>query len=37
MSNQRDDLRDLVPFLQFKRREKHPWWSITFNKGKVAG
>ena len=22
-----DALRDLVPFRQFKKREKHPWWS----------
>ena len=22
-------LRDLVPFVQFKKREKHPWRSIT--------
>ena len=30
-----DALRDLVPFVQFKKREKHPWRSITFSK--VAG
>ena len=24
-------LRDLVPFVQFKRREKHPWTSVTFS------
>ena len=30
-----DVLRDLVPFVQFKKREKHPWRSVTFNK--VAG
>ena len=30
-----DILRDLVPFAQFKKREKHPWRSVTFNK--VAG
>ena len=24
-------LRDLVPFVQFKKREKHPWRSVTFN------
>ena len=30
-----DVLRDLVPFAQFKKREKHPWRSVTFNK--VAG
>ena len=28
-------LRDLVSFKQFKKREKHPWRSVTFNK--VAG
>ena len=28
-------LRDLVPCAQFKKREKHPWRSVTFNK--VAG
>ena len=21
---------DLVPFAQFKKREKHPWMSVTF-------
>ena len=26
-----DVLRDLVPFLQFKKCEKHPWRSVTFN------
>ena len=25
-----DVLHDLVPFVQFKKREKHPWWSVTF-------
>ena len=30
-----DVLRDLVPFAQFKNREKDPWRSATFNK--VAG
>ena len=30
-----DALRDLVPFIQFKIREKHPWSSDTFSK--VAG
>ena len=30
-----DALRDLVPFVQFKKREKHPWRSVTFRK--VAG
>ena len=30
-----DALDDLVPFVQFKNREKHPWMSVAFNK--VAG
>ena len=30
-----DALRDLVPFVQFKKREKHPWRSVIFSK--VAG
>ena len=25
-----DVLRDLVSFVQFKKREKHPWRSVTF-------
>ena len=25
-------LRDLVPFVQFKKREKHPWRSVTLSK-----
>ena len=25
-------MRDLVPFAQFKKREKHPWRSATFSK-----
>ena len=25
-----DALRDMVPFVQFKKREKHPWRSATF-------
>ena len=25
-----DVLCDLVPFVQFKKREKHPWRSVTF-------
>ena len=29
-----DVLRDLVPFAQFKKREKHPWRSVTFGKDK---
>ena len=28
-------LRDLVPFVQFKKREKHPWRSVNFST--VAG
>ena len=28
-------LCDLVPFVLFKKREKHPWRSVTFSK--VAG
>ena len=28
-------LRDLVPFVQFKKREKRPWRSVNFSK--VAG
>ena len=28
-------LRNSVPFLQFKKREKHPWRSVTCSK--VAG
>ena len=27
-----DVLSDLVPFVLFKKREKHPWKSITFSK-----
>ena len=27
-----DVLCDLVPFVQFKKREKHPWRSVTFSK-----
>ena len=30
-----DALRDLVPFVQFKKREKHPRRSVNFSK--VAG
>ena len=30
-----DELRDLVPFAQFKKPEKHPWRSVNFRK--VAG
>ena len=28
-------LRDLIPFVQLKKREKHPWESVTYSK--VAG
>ena len=31
----KDPLHDLVPFVQFKKREKHPWGSVNFSK--VAG
>ena len=27
-----DVLRDLVSFVQFEKREKHPWRSVTFSK-----
>ena len=27
-----DVLWDLVPFVQFKKREKHSWRSVTFRK-----
>ena len=30
-----DTLRNLVPLVQFKKHEKHPWKSVTFSK--VAG
>ena len=30
-----DVLRDLVPFVQFKKREKRPWRNVTLSK--VAG
>ena len=26
-----DALRDLVPFVQFKKREKRPWRSVNFS------
>ena len=26
-----DAMRDLVLFVQFKKREKHPWRSVTFS------
>ena len=28
-------MRDLLPFVQFKKREKQPWRSVTFSK--IAG
>ena len=31
----REILRDLVPFVQFKKREKHLWNSVTFSKSKT--
>ena len=30
-----DALWDLVPFVQFKKREKHTWSSVTFSKAKA--
>ena len=27
-----DALRDLVPFVPFKKHEKHPWRSVNFRK-----
>ena len=30
-----DSLRDVVPFVQFRKRKKHPWRSATVSK--VAG
>ena len=27
-----DALGDLLPFVQFKKRKKHPWRSVTFSK-----
>ena len=27
-----DALHDLVPFVQFKKREKHSWSSVNFSK-----
>ena len=32
MPNICDALRNLVPFLQFKKPEKHPWRNVTFSK-----
>ena len=31
-----DALHNLVPFLQFKNRDKYPWRSVTFNKVQLA-
>ena len=31
-----DALCDLVPFVQFKKREKHPWMSDAFTKSKTS-
>ena len=30
--NIRDALGDLLPFVQFNKREKHPWRCVTFSK-----
>ena len=30
-----DALNDLVPFVQFKKREKHPWRSADFSNTKI--
>ena len=30
--NIHDALHDLVPFVQFKKREKHPWRNLIFTK-----
>ena len=32
-----DALRDLVPFVQFKKREKHPWRSVRLVKLQAKG
>ena len=32
----RDALRDLVPLVHFKKREKHPWRNVTFSKVKTS-
>ena len=32
-----DALRDFVSFVQFKKREKHPWRRVTFSKFLVSG
>ena len=28
--------RDLLPFVQFKKREKHPWRSVNFSKAETC-
>ena len=32
-----DALRDLVPFVQFKKREKHPWRGVNLSKHSSMG
>ena len=32
VSNACDKLRDMAPFAQFKKREKHPWTHVTLLK-----
>ena len=32
VSNTCDALRDLISFMQFKKRKKHPWRIVTFSK-----
>ena len=32
LSNKCDALRNMVSFVQFKKREKHPWRSVSFSK-----
>ena len=32
-----DVLRDLVPFVQYKKHEKNPWKSVTFSKVQAGG
>ena len=27
-----ETLRNLVPYVQFEKREKHPWMKLTFSK-----
>ena len=31
-----DALHDLLPLVRFKKREKHPWNSVTYSKGAEA-